>query len=38
MEGMLKNAGFNIEKSRTPDGFMTEYFCRKIKDVTTAEK
>ncbi|HCY36201.1 MAG: class I SAM-dependent methyltransferase [Candidatus Margulisiibacteriota bacterium] len=30
MEGMLKKAGFIIEKSRTSDGFITEYFCKKV--------
>lgn len=29
MEGMLDKAGFTIEKVTTPDGLLTEYFCRK---------
>ena len=30
LEGMLQRAGFAIEKSSSPDGFSTEYFCRKL--------
>jgi len=33
MEGMLEKAGFAIEKSRTPDGFVTEYFCKKRREL-----
>jgi len=33
MEGMLEKAGFAIEKSRTPDGFVTEYFCKKTREL-----
>jgi putative AdoMet-dependent methyltransferase len=29
LEGMLGKAGFHIEKSRTVDGFTTEYCCKK---------
>lgn len=32
MEGMLLKAGFEIEKIRTADGFVTEYACKKIKE------
>lgn len=34
MEGMMERAGFEIEKSRTSDGFVTEYFCKKVKEIT----
>jgi ubiquinone/menaquinone biosynthesis C-methylase UbiE len=30
MERMLDKAGFTIEKVNTPDGLLTEYFCRKL--------
>lgn len=33
LEGMLLKAGFEIVKSRSSDGFVTEYFCRKVKDI-----
>lgn len=33
MEGMLARAGFTVEKSRTGDGFISEYLCRKTEDV-----
>jgi putative AdoMet-dependent methyltransferase len=33
LEGMISKAGFFIEKSRTVDGFTTEYCCKKIKEV-----
>jgi len=33
MEGMLVKAGFKIEKSRTEDGFVTEYLCKKIGEI-----
>ncbi len=33
LEGMISKAGFSIEKSRTSDGFMTEYSCRKVKEL-----
>jgi ubiquinone/menaquinone biosynthesis C-methylase UbiE len=33
MEGMIKKAGFRIEKSRTADGFVTEYCCIKTEEV-----
>ena len=32
LEGMLIKAGFKIEKSRTADGFVTEYLCKKIEE------
>lgn len=34
MEGMLKNAGFKIEKIRTYNGFETEYCCTKVEEIT----
>lgn len=33
LEGMIKRAGFSIEKSRTPDGFVTEYCCIKGEEI-----
>lgn len=33
LEGMINKAGFLIEKSRTVDGFMTEYCCKKISEI-----
>ncbi len=33
LEGMIQKAGFNIEKSRTGDGFITEYHCIKVDEV-----
>ena len=33
LNGMIENAGFKIEKSRTNDGFITEYHCVKIQDL-----
>ena len=38
MEGMMERAGFEIEKSRTSDGFVTEYFCKKVKEITIPNK
>lgn len=38
LEGMLKKAGFKIEKSRTSDGFITEYVCKKIEEINISEK
>jgi len=32
IEGMLARAGFEIIKSGSPDGFISEYLCRKIED------
>lgn len=32
LEGMLKKAGFSVEKCRSSDGFLTEYACRNVKD------
>jgi putative AdoMet-dependent methyltransferase len=37
LEGMLKKAGFLIEKKRTADGFTTEYCCKKITEVLCGE-
>ena len=34
MEGMLARAGFEIEKSKTSDGFVMEYFCKKVEEIT----
>lgn len=33
MDRMLANAGFSIEKTKMRDSFVTEYVCRKEKDV-----
>ncbi len=33
LEQMLDKAGFAIEQSRSPDGFITEYACRKVRAV-----
>jgi ubiquinone/menaquinone biosynthesis C-methylase UbiE len=33
MAGMLERAGFVVEKFRSSDEFMTEYACRKVRDV-----
>ena len=33
LEGMIERAGFKIELSRSPDGLISEYFCKKIKKV-----
>jgi ubiquinone/menaquinone biosynthesis C-methylase UbiE len=38
IEGMLAEAGFHIEKSRTSDGFVAEYVCKKIDDIIISEK
>ena len=29
---MLDRAGFQVEKARTADGFVTEYACRKVRE------
>ena len=31
MEGMLARAGFEIEKSKTLDGFVMKYFVKRLK-------
>lgn len=33
LEEMFTRAGFLIEKNRSSDGFVTEYFCRKAKEI-----
>ena len=33
LEGMIEKAGFKIEKSKTDDGFVTEYHCIKVEDI-----
>ncbi len=33
LDGMIEKAGFKIEKSRSKDGFVTEYHCIKIQDI-----
>jgi hypothetical protein len=33
IEGMFKRAGFEIDKTRSSDGFVTEYLCRKSKEI-----
>ncbi len=33
VEGMLNKAGFKIERSRTVDGFATEYCCKKTNSI-----
>lgn len=35
MDGMLEKAGFAIEKCKSDDGFVTEYACRKYKELKT---
>ena len=34
LEGLIERAGFKIEKSRTNDGFLTEYHCIKVDDIS----
>ncbi|HPS58584.1 MAG TPA: methyltransferase domain-containing protein [Spirochaetota bacterium] len=34
LEGMIERAGFKIEKCRTADGFLTEYHCIKVEDIS----
>ncbi|HPQ43943.1 MAG TPA: class I SAM-dependent methyltransferase [Syntrophales bacterium] len=31
VEGMLERAGFSIEKAKSPNDFLTEYACRKVR-------
>lgn len=33
LRGMMERAGFTVEKSRSSDGFMTEYACRKCRSL-----
>jgi ubiquinone/menaquinone biosynthesis C-methylase UbiE len=33
LEAMFGKAGFNVEKKRSTDGFITEYLCRKVKEI-----
>ena len=33
IKGMLERAGFEVIRDHTFDGFSTEFFCRKIKDI-----
>jgi ubiquinone/menaquinone biosynthesis C-methylase UbiE len=33
LEGMFSRAGFLMEKNRSSDGFVTEYLCRKSKEI-----
>lgn len=33
IEGMFTRAGFEIDKTRSSDGFVTEYLCRKSKEI-----
>ena len=37
MRGMLERAGFTVEKSRVSNGVITEYACRKTRDVPAEE-
>lgn len=32
LQGMLERAGFAVEKSRSADGFVSEYACRKVRE------
>lgn len=34
LEGMLQRAGFRIEKSKSIDGFVSEYYCKKTENIT----
>lgn len=34
LEGMLRKAGFEIVKNRSADGFLSEYLCRKVEEIT----
>jgi ubiquinone/menaquinone biosynthesis C-methylase UbiE len=36
LRGMIERAGFMIDKVKSFDGFSSEYFCVKIKEVATA--
>lgn len=36
LEGMIERSGFKTEKSRTADGFLTEYHCIKVEDIMPA--
>jgi putative AdoMet-dependent methyltransferase len=38
LEGMFARAGFLIEKNRSSDGFITEYFCRKVSEIEYKEE
>ncbi len=33
LRGMIERAGFEIGLSRSPDGFISEYFCKKVKEL-----
>ena len=35
LRGLLERAGFAVEKSRSDDGFMSEYVCRKVRDLAS---
>jgi len=37
LKGMLERAGFAIEKCKSEDDFMTEYACRKVKELKCEE-
>lgn len=34
MNGMLEKAGFAVEKCKSNDDFVTEYACRKVRELT----
>lgn len=36
LEGMIERSGFKTVKSRTHDGFLTEYHCVKVEDIMFA--
>ena len=38
LEGMFTRAGFLIEKNRSSDGFVREYFCRKSNEIEYKEE
>lgn len=37
MDGMLRRAGFTVEKCESADEFITEYACRKVSDLNLEE-
>lgn len=37
LKGMLEKAGFAVEKCRSVDGFITEYACRKVSELSYKE-
>ena len=38
LEGMLTRAGFDIDKKRSSDGFVTEFLCRKSNEIEYSDE